>query len=73
MRAGDKVGEVMARYRPYGPVFKPGDKAPFSGTYTCERGTMQPPAYVQLSKGEDFPEADGVGENTRWHETNIQS
>ena len=64
---------ILARYRPYGPGYKPGDKAPFSGTYMCDRGTMLPPERVQLSKGEEFPEADGLGESTRWRQTNIQA
>jgi hypothetical protein len=34
---------------------------------------MLPPIRVQLGKGEPFPEAEGVGENTRWRETNIQA
>lgn len=68
----NNIEDILARYRPYGPVFKPGDKAPFSGTYNCDRGTMLPPVRVQLSKGEEFPEAEGVGEHTHWHETNIQ-
>lgn len=65
--------EVLYRYRPYGPVFKPGDKAPVSGTYICQRGTMLPPVRVQLSRGEAFPEAEGLGAHTRWYETNIQA
>jgi hypothetical protein len=67
------VEETLARYRPYGPVFKPGDKAPVSGTYVCDRGTMLPPVRVQLTKGEEFPEAEGMGPHTRWRETNIQA
>jgi len=67
------VEDILNRYRPYGPVFKPGDKAPLSGTYFCDRGTMLPPIRVQLTGGEDFPEAEGVGSHTRWRETNIQS
>ncbi len=63
---------ILDRYRPYGSTFKPGDKAPFSGTYVCDRGTMLPPARVQLSRGEEFPEAPGLGEHTRWRQTNIQ-
>lgn len=65
--------EILARYRPYGPVYKPGDKAPNAGTYICDRGTMQPPARVQLSKGEEFPEVEGLGGHTRWSQTNIQA
>ncbi len=65
--------DILARYRPYGPTFKPGDKAPFSGTFVCDRGTMLPPIWVQLAKGEEFPEADGIGEHTHWKETNIQA
>ena len=64
--------DIRARYRPYGSTFRPGDKAPFSGTYVCDRGTMLPPVRVQLSKGEVFPEAWGLGEHTRWRQTNIQ-
>ena len=67
------VEEILARYRPYGPVFKPGDKAPVSGTYVCDRGTMLPPVRLQLTKGEEFPEAEGMGPHTRWRETNIQA
>ena len=64
--------EILARYRSYGPSYKPGEKAPNAGTYICDRGTMQPPAYIQLSKGEEFPEVEGLGEHTRWSQTNIQ-
>lgn len=67
------VDEILARYRPYGPTFKPGEKAPFSGTFICDRGTMLPPVRVQLAKGEEFPEAENLGENTRWRQTNIQA
>jgi hypothetical protein len=67
------VDEILSRYRPYGPVFKPGEKAPISGTYVCHRGTMLPPVRVQLTKGEEFPEAEGLGVHTRWRETNIQA
>jgi hypothetical protein len=66
------VDEILSRYRPYGPVFKPGEKAPVSGTYVCHRGTMLPPVRLQLTKGEEFPEAEGLGSHTRWQETNIQ-
>ena len=66
------VDEILSRYRPYGPVFKPGEKAPVSGTYVCHRGTMLPPIRVQLAKGEEFPEAENLGEHTRWRQTNIQ-
>lgn len=68
----NSIDEVLNRYRRYGPTFKPGQKAPFSGTYVCDRGTMHPPARVQLSKGEKFPEAEGMGPHTRWRQTNIQ-
>jgi hypothetical protein len=67
------IEEVLSRYRPYGPVFKPGNKAPVSGTYVCDRGTMLPPIRVQLSKGDSFPEAEGLGTHTCWHATNIQA
>ncbi|CAN5903717.1 hypothetical protein BH23ACT11_BH23ACT11_25130 [soil metagenome] len=67
-----ELKEILDRYRPYGPVYKPGDTAPNSGTYICDRGTMQPPAHVQLSKGEEFPEVAALGEHTRWSQTNIQ-
>ena len=67
------VDEVLSRYRPYGPVFKPGEKAPVGGTYVCHRGTMLPPVRVQLTRGEEFPEAEGLGVHTRWRETNIQA
>ena len=66
------IEDVLSRYRPYGPVFKPGEKAPVSGTYICHRGTMLPPVRVQLTKGEEFPEAEGLGAHTRWRGTNIQ-
>jgi hypothetical protein len=66
------VDEVLSRYRSYGPVFRPGEKAPISGTYVCHRGTMLPPVRVQLTKGEEFPEAESLGVHTRWLETNIQ-
>lgn len=65
--------EILARYKPYGPVFKPGDKVPNSGTYVCDRGTMKPPVRVQLSRGEEFPEVEGLRVHTRWRQTNIQS
>ncbi len=65
--------EILARYRHYGPSYKPGQKAPFSGTYICDRGTMQPPVRIQLSRGEEFPEVPGLGEHTRWRGTNIQA
>lgn len=66
------IEEILARYRPYGNTFKPGEKAPFSGTFVCDRGTMLPPERVQLAKGEAFPEVEGLGEHTRWRQTNIQ-
>ena len=65
--------DILDRYRPYGPTYRPGDKAPFSGTYVCDRGTMLPPVRVQLSKGEEFPEAEGLGPHTRWQGNNIQA
>jgi hypothetical protein len=34
---------------------------------------MLPPVRVQLSKGEEFPEASDLGEHTRWRQTNIQA
>ena len=67
------LDEILARYRRYGHIYRPGDKAPFSGTYVCDRGTMLPPVRVQLSKGEEFPEAEGLGEHTLWRSTNIQA
>jgi hypothetical protein len=67
------IDEVLSRYRPYGPIFKPGEKAPVSGTYVCDRGTMLPPVRVQLTKGDPFPEAEGLGPHTRWRQTNIQA
>lgn len=67
------IEDILNRYRPYGPVFKPGEKAPFSGTYICDRGTMRPPERVQLARGEEFPEAEGMGQHTRWRQTNIQA
>jgi hypothetical protein len=66
------VEDIISRYRPYGPTFRSGDKAPISGTYVCHRGTMLPPVRIQLTKGEEFPEAEGLGQHTRWCETNIQ-
>ena len=69
----ESIDEVLYRYRPYGPVFRPGDKAPISGTYVCDRGTMLPPVRVQLTKGDPFPEAEGLGPHTRWRETNSQA
>ena len=71
MRSG--IDDILSRYRRYGPAFRPGDKAPVSGTYVCDRGTMLPPARIQLTKGEEFPEAEGLGAHTRWRETNIQA
>jgi hypothetical protein len=65
--------EILAHYRGYGYIYRPGDKAPFSGTFACDRGTMLPPVRVQLSKGEEFPEAEGLGEHTLWRSTNIQA
>jgi hypothetical protein len=65
--------DILDRYRPYGPTYRPGDKAPFSGTYVCDKGTMLPPVRVQLSRGEEFPEAEGLGPHTRWRGTNIQA
>ena len=67
------IEDIIARYRPYGPVFKPGERAPVSGTYVCHRGTMLSPVRAQLTKGEEFPEAEGLGAHTRWRETNIQA
>ena len=67
------IDEVLARYRPYGPVFKPGEKTPTSGTYVCDRGTMLPPIRVQITKGDPFPEAEDLGAHTRWRQTNIQA
>jgi len=67
------LDEILARYRPYGTLYKPGQKAPYSGTFVCDRGTMLPPARVQLAKGEEFPEAEGMGVHTRWRGTNIQA
>ena len=65
--------DILARYKPYAPVYKPGDKAPNAGTYICDRGTMKAPARVQLSRGDEFPEAEGLREHTRWSQTNIQA
>lgn len=67
------VDDILARYRSYGPTYRPGEKAPFSGTFVCDRGTMLPPVRVQLAKGEEFPEAETLGEHTRWKQTNIQA
>ena len=66
------VEEILARYGHYGPTFKPGQKAPFSGTFLCDRGTMLPPERIQLARGEEFPPQEDLGEHTRWRETNIQ-
>lgn len=68
-----ELEEILARYKPYGPVYKPGDKVPNAGTYICDRGTMQPPVRVQLPKDDEFPEVEGLGEHTRWTQTNIQA
>ena len=65
--------EILARYRRVGQIYRPGDKAPFSGTYVCDRGTMLAPVRVQLAKGEEFPHAEGLGEHTLWRSTNIQA
>ncbi|WP_273841513.1 YjzC family protein [Rubrobacter calidifluminis] len=67
------VEEILKRYRPSAPTYRPGEKAPFSGTFVCDRGTMRPPVYVQLSRGEEFPEAEGMGHHTLWRSTNIQA
>ena len=67
------VDDIIDRYRSYGPTYRPGEKAPFSGTFVCDRGTMLPPIRVQLAKGEEFPEAETLGEHTRWKQTNIQA
>lgn len=67
------LDEILDRYRHYGPVFKPGDKAPVSSTYICDLGTMHAPVRVQIVKGEEFPEAAGFGGATRWYQTNIQA
>ena len=64
---------INNKYRRYGPIFKPSNKAPVTATYNCDRGTMLPPVRVQLTKGEPFPEAEGIGPHTRWRETNIQA
>ncbi|AHY46008.1 YjzC-like protein [Rubrobacter radiotolerans] len=71
--ASEVVERVIARYKPYGQTYRPGEKAPFSGTFVCDRGTMQPPLRVQLSRGEPFPPAEGLGEHTLWRGTNIQA
>ena len=65
--------DVLARYRRHGQIYRPGEKAPFSGTYVCDRGTMLAPVRVQLARGEEFPEAEGLGEHTHWRSTNIQA
>ncbi len=69
----DSLEDILARYRHYGPAYAPGDKAPFSGTFICDLGTMLAPIRVQLAKGEAFPEDGGLGGHTRWHGTNIQA
>jgi hypothetical protein len=53
-------------------IHKPDEKVPFSGTYICARGTLLPPVRVQLTKGDPFSEAEGLGAHARWHETNVQ-
>ena len=68
-----RLEDILARYRPYGQTYRPGDKAPFSGTYVCDRGTMLAPVRVQLSRGEEFPEVEGLGGPARWRSTNIQA
>ncbi len=65
--------EILARYRRYGQIYRPGEEAPFSGTYVCDRGTMLAPVRAQLSRGEEFPEVEGLGPHTRWRSTNIQA
>lgn len=67
------VERVIARYRPYGATYRPGEKAPFSGTFICDRGTMLPPLRVQVSRGDALPEAEGLGVHTLWRGTNIQA
>ncbi len=62
----------LSLYRPYGPIYEPGEKARFSGTYICARGTLLPPIRAQLTKGDSFPEAEGLGIHARWRETNAQ-
>jgi len=69
----ESLEDILKRYRPYSPTYAPGEKAPYSGTFICDRGTMQAPARVQLARGEEFPEAEGLGKHTRWRETNIQA
>ena len=69
----ESLEDILNRYQPYGQTYRPGDKAPYSGTYICDRGTMLPPVRVQLARGEEFPEAEGLGEHTFWHGTNIQA
>jgi hypothetical protein len=34
---------------------------------------MLAPVRVQLARGEEFPEAEGLGEHTIWRSTNIQA
>lgn len=65
--------DILARYRHPGHTYRPGEKAPFSGTYVCDRGTMLPPVRVQLSRGEEFPRVEGLGEHTVWRSTNVQA
>ncbi len=69
----ESLEDILKRYRPYGPAYVPGDKAPYSGTFICDRGTMLSPVRVQLAKGEEFPEAEGLSGHTLWRETNIQA
>ncbi len=69
----ENLEDILDRYRPYGPVYRSGDKAPFSGIYVCDRGTMLPPVRVQLAFGEPFVETGDFGDNTRWRGTNIQA
>ena len=46
----------LSLYRPYGPIYNPGEKARFSGTYICARGTLLPLIRAQLTKGDPFSE-----------------
>lgn len=73
MSPSPEVEAILSRYKSYGYSYRPGDKAPFSGTFVCDRGTMLAPVRVQLGKGEEFPEVDGLGAHTRWRSTNIQA
>ena len=74
-----RYGCVVEHHRRYSPATDPTARSTsraighrFPATYLCDRGTMLPAVRVQLSKGEELPKVEGLGEHTRWRETNIQ-